>query len=118
MKNLDFTEEEIKKGKVLAVLSYINILSLFTLLISNNKYVMFHAKQGIRLMIVYSITLGILFTISKLIPALWGIMDILIGIVILISISLSLMGISDSIKGKNNELFFINKIFKRKESVK
>jgi uncharacterized membrane protein len=108
-----FTQEEIKKGKILSILSYLWIVAFVTFLTSNNKYVLFHSKQAIRLTMIYTPILIVLLLLNK-IQSLWIITDKLIPITILFAISLSLFGIIDALKGKAKELPIINKIFELK----
>jgi uncharacterized membrane protein len=108
-----FTSEEIKKGKLLSIISYFGVLSLIPFLTSNNKYVLYHSKQGIRLTLIYTVLLLILIPLNK-INYLWKIIDILIPIIIIISLAISIIGIYDVIRGKAKELPILNKIFKFK----
>ena len=67
-----FTSEEIKRGKLLSIISYFGVLSLIPFLTSNNKYVLYHSKQGIRLTLIYTVLLLILIPLNK-INFLWKI---------------------------------------------
>lgn len=104
---------KIKDKRIIAVLSYMWLLSLIPFLASDDKFIKFHAKQGIRLTIIYTPILILLALFNK-IKFLYRITDILIPIVIMIAIVYSFMGIYDVLKNKKNELPFINKIFKRR----
>lgn len=109
-----FNKEDIKSGKFMSILSYIWLLAFIPFLTSNNKYVLYHSKQGIRLSIIYTLILFVLFLLSK-INAFWKITDILIPIVFLLSLTISLLGIYDVIRGKAKTLPLINKIFNLKK---
>lgn len=110
----NITINEIKKGRLLAVISYIGPLSLITLIISNNKYVLFHSKQSMRLFIVYIIPY-IIFTKLEQKNIMWRVSDILISLIILFIIYMSLEGINNALSGKLKKLPIINKIFLKKK---
>ena len=84
--------KEVKEGKVLAILSYLGILCLIPLLLKkDNKFVLFHGKQGLVLF------LGELaVTILSIIPLIgWpiGLIGVIVfGIVSLVGIVHVLMG--------------------------
>lgn len=104
---------KIKYKRIIAVLSYMWLLSLIPFFTSEDKFVKFHSKQGIRLAIIYTPIL-IILTLFKRIDLLYRITDILIPIVIIISIIYSFSGIYDVIKNKTKELPYINKLFSRR----
>lgn len=110
MKNI--TLNEIKQGRLLSIISYIGPISLITLIISNNKYVMFHSKQSLRLFIIYIIPLIILKKLEQN-NIMWELTDKLLALIILFIIFISLIGINNALSGKIKELPIINKIFKR-----
>lgn len=105
--------DKIKDSKFIAILSYLWFLSLIPLLISEDKFVKFHSKQGTRLCIVYTPILIILICLNK-IEKLFKITDILIGILSIMIILLSLTGIYDVIKVNTKPLPLINKLFRRR----
>lgn len=105
---------KIKDSKLITLLSYLWFLSLIPLLISEDKFVKFHSKQGTRLAIIYTPILIILLCLNK-IEKLFKITDILIGILSIIIILLSLTGIYDVIKGSTKPLPLINKLFRRRK---
>ena len=113
----NFTERDIQNGKFLSIISYVWLLALIPFLTSNNKYILYHSKQGIRLSIIYTIILIILIPLNK-IEIFWKITDILIPLTLVFALTISLVGMYDVIKGKARELPFINKIFKGKQGVK
>lgn len=108
-----FEIKEIKDGKILAALSYIGPLSIIIFLFSNNKYVIFHSKQSLRLFLIYIIPLIIFSLISRFINILWRPMDIISSIVLIVAILLSIQGIQNALSHKAEELPFINVILKK-----
>mgnify|MGYP003296513483 CR=1 FL=1 len=109
-----FKGEDIKNGKYISILSYIWILAFIPFLTSNNKYVLYHSKQGIRLSIIYTVLLIIFIPLNK-IHLFWRITDILIPLIVIFALVFSLIGIYDVIKGKAKPLPLINKIFNIKK---
>lgn len=104
---------KIKDKKIIAVLSYMCLLSLIPFFISDDSFIKFHSKQGIRLTIIYTPILLILWLFNK-IKFLYRITDLLIPIVIIIAIVYSFIGIYDVFNNKKNQLPYINKLFKRR----
>lgn len=85
-------DNEIQEGKILAILSYLGILCLVPLLLKkNNKFVLFHGKQGLVLFLgeIAAAIISIIPFLGWLIGFL-GVM--LFGIVSLIGIVQVLMG--------------------------
>ena len=80
MKNL--TKKEIITGIPLSIISYFGPISLITLLISNNKFVLFHSKQSIRLFMIYIIPF-IIFSKLEQKDIMWRASDILVSVTIL-----------------------------------
>ncbi len=85
--NLNISEEEIKEGKIWAVLAYLGILCLFPLLMKkDNQFALFHGKQGLVLFLT--------IVIAGWIPIFgWFIISPLVFI-------LNIIGIIQSLKGK------------------
>lgn len=106
-----FTKKEIEDGKCLAILSYVSILALIPYLTEKkNKYVMYHAKQGMNLFIIEVIVGALsplLCLILFLIAPLVGLILSIIGFALLI---LSIIGIINVCNGEAKELPIINKI--------
>lgn len=120
-----FDKKEIESGKAMALLSYIGILCLIPYFVEkNNKYVRFHAVQGINLAIiegVYFIFYGIITSIIKVksceyffgypsctyVTPWW--LTLLLGIVGLSFTALAILGIVNSLNGKAKELPVVNK---------
>lgn len=105
---------KLKDKKIIAVLSYMWLLSFIPFLTTNDKFVKFHSKQGIRLTIIYTPIILILLLLNK-INFLYKVTDILIPIILVIVMIYSFMGIVDVIKNKQKELPFINEIFNRRK---
>lgn len=105
---------KLKDKKIIAVLSYMWLLSFIPFLTTNDKFVKFHSKQGIRLTIIYTPIILILLLLNK-INYLYKVTDILIPIILVIVMIYSFMGIVDVIKNRQKELPFINEIFNRRK---
>lgn len=105
---------KLKDKKIIAVLSYMWLLSFIPFLTTNDKFVKFHSKQGIRLTIIYTPIILILLLLNK-INFLYKVTDILIPIILVIVMIYSFMGIIDVIKNRQKELPFINEIFNRRK---
>lgn len=105
---------KLKDKKIIAVLSYMWLLSFIPFLTTNDKFVKFHSKQGIRLTIIYTPIILILLLLNK-INFLYKVTDILIPIILVIVMIYSFMGIVDVIKNRQKELPFINEIFNRRK---
>ena len=99
----DIHSENQLKGKrinPLAILSYIGILVFIPwLMAKNDKFVMFHVKQGITLFIAEVITWGISF-----IPVVGTIIAIIFNIIWLV---FSVIGIINTLEGEKKELPYI-----------
>lgn len=113
-----FTKDEIKKGRLLSLVSYLWIISLIVFLTTDNKYAKYHSKQSVRLSIIFTIPILVVYLINKIISPLWRITDLLLPILIIIYISYILMGMYDVIRGRAKELPLLNKIFKGVKSGK
>lgn len=106
-----FTKKEIEDGRGMSILAYISILALIPYLTEKeNKYVMYHAKQGMNLFIIEVIVGAlapllclILFLIAPLVSLILSI----VGFALLI---LSIIGIINVCNGEAKELPIINKI--------
>ena len=108
----EYSKEDIKKGKALGILSYLGILVLIPYLSEKkNKYVIFHAKQGISLLIAEIIVGGILWFLGLILS--WRVswlVSICQTAFFFLSLVLSFMGIKNVCDGKAKELPLINKI--------
>lgn len=107
-----FSQDEKEKGKGLSVISYISALSLISYFVEKeNKFVKYHAKQGLNLFIIEiigDVALSILSMIFgwhlRFIP---NILSTVFGVC---TFALSLIGIINVLNGKAKELPVINKI--------
>ena len=108
----EYSKEDIKKGKTLGILSYLGILVFIPYLSEkNNKYVIFHAKQGISLLVAEIIGGGILWFLGLILS--WRVnwlVSICQTIFFFLALVLSFMGIKNVCDGKAKELPLINKI--------
>ena len=98
----NFSNEEIKNGKVMAIFSYIFPLVPY-IIEKNNKWVRFHAIQGMNLLI-FSLLSSIFITfftnlLCNMYSYLWTIMGILSTAVYILIILLCLKGIINVVKG-------------------
>ena len=85
-------DKEIQEGKVLALLSYLGILCLIPLLLKkDNKFVLFHGKQGL-VLFLGELAVGIISIIPFLGWFIGFISIILFGILSLVGIVQVLMG--------------------------
>ena len=106
------TEEQIKEGKSIAWLSYLNILFLIPLLVQpENPYTRYHARQGLMLFLLevaLGIVWGILFGIAWAIAAAtYGgavfcipLVAAIMGILYVLTLVLAIIGIIQSASGK------------------
>lgn len=120
-KSADYSKEEIDNGKLMALLSYIGILALIPYFAEKeNKYVRFHAIQGLNLLIVNlvvsaaSFVVAIVATILFIIPIIGWILGFVLYLVIgLIPVGLlviSILGVVYSLQGNAKELPIVNQI--------
>ena len=120
-KTADYSKEEIENGKLMALLSYIGILALIPYFAEKeNKYVRFHAIQGLNLLIINlvvsaaSFVVAIVATVLFIIPIIGWILGFLLYIVIgLVPVGLlgiSILGVVYSLQGNAKELPIVNQI--------
>ena len=92
-----FSEKEKEDGKVMAILSYISLLSLIPYFTEKeNKWVRFHAIQGVNLLII-----EVIFMIIGRIPLLGWVIGWICNIIVLV---LSIIGIVNVCNGETKEL--------------
>ena len=105
-----FSKKEIEDGKLMGILSYIGILSLIPYFTEkNNKFVMYHAKQGLNLFLlemICSVAISIVGSLLWLLFWLVGLVSTAVGVA---SLVLSVMGIVSVCKGEAKELPYIGK---------
>ena len=101
--NDGFSEKEKKEGKLMAILSYVGVLSLVPYLAEkDNKWVRYHAIQGVNLFII-----EVILYIIRVIPILGWIVGWLGSIVTLV---ISIIGIVNTCNGEAKELPIVGKI--------
>ena len=101
--NDGFSEKEKEDGKLMAILSYVGVLSLVPYLAEkDNKWVRYHAIQGVNLLIIEAI-----LYVVKMIPILGWIVGWLGSIVTLV---ISIIGIVNVCNGEAKELPIVGKI--------
>ena len=109
-----FDKSDIEKGKLMSVLSYLGILSLIPFFVEKeNKYVRFHAIQGLNLFvfsIIYSVALSILSIILAFIPIIGWLLIIVLGLVSYAIPVFCIMGIVFACQDKAKEVPVVNKL--------
>lgn len=96
-------DKEVEEGKFFAVTSYIAFLCILGLVLKrDNKFVLYHAKQGLVLFVLETVAF-----ILSIIPFLGAIIKIL-GLIIFIL--LSLWGILQALNGKTIAIPLVSKI--------
>ena len=100
---VELTLKEKEDGKLMAILSYVGVLSLVPYLAEkDNKWVRYHAIQGVNLFII-----EVIFYIIRVIPILGWIVGWLGSIVTLV---ISIIGIVNACNGETKELPIVGKI--------
>ena len=103
----EFTQEEIKSGKVMSILAYMSILSLIPFFMEKkNRYVVFNAKQGLNLFIYEAILYMIDSVTVSFMPAL----SFIAYFFELLLIVYSLVGIIYVVSNQARELPFLKRI--------
>lgn len=106
----NFSKKEIEDGKLMGILSYISILSLIPYLTEkNNRFVMYHAKQGVNLFLLEVICSVVLSIVGPLLWLLLGVIALVSALVSLASLVLSIIGIVNVCNGVAKELPYVNK---------
>lgn len=115
-------KKDVESGKGMSILAYIGLLVLIPFLAEKkNKFVVFHAKQGLNLLIIeaaYGILGTVLSSVIKTKYVFWGIeyyatpgwLSTIITLGSLGFIALSIVGIVYACQGKAKELPIVNKI--------
>ncbi len=122
VKEEKFDKKDAESGKAMSILAYLGLLVLIPFFAEKkNKFVVFHAKQGLNLLIVeaaYGVLGGILSSVIKTRHVLWGIeyyttpgwLSAIITLGSLGLCALSIIGIVYACQGKAKELPIVNKI--------
>lgn len=106
----NFSKKEIEDGKLMGILSYVGVLSLIPYLTEkNNRFVMYHAKQGVNLFLLEIICSVVLSVVGPLMWLLLGVVALVSALVSLASLALSIIGIVNVCNGYAKELPYINK---------
>lgn len=109
-----FEKSEIEKGKLMSILAYLGILCLIPYFAEKeNKYVRFHAIQGLNLFlanVIYSVGISIISSILLFIPVLGWIISMLLSVLSYGFLVLSIMGIIYACQDKAKELPIVNKL--------
>ena len=106
----EISKDEIENGKGLAAISYIGILVLIPYLTEkNNKFVLFHAKEGLNLFLL-SVIAGFASSILVVIPIIGLLLSIIPVAVGIAHLVLAIMGVINAANGEAKELPIINKI--------
>ena len=117
----DYTKEEKDAGKAMAILSYIGILCLIPYFAEkNNRYVRYHAIQGLNLFILSLIVslaagvIGVIGTFLALIPflgiILTGIIYLIVTVLSVGPFVLAVMGVVYAFQDQAKELPVLNKV--------
>lgn len=96
-----FNGKEIQDGRLLAVLSYLSFFSILVYFASNNSFSKFHGKQGLNLFIISTIVTLITDILS---------LELIQGILGLIILVYSLMGMYYAGSGKAKVLPYMDKL--------
>lgn len=98
-----FTAQEVNDGKVMSILAYLGILVLIPIFAEkNNRFVRFHANQGLILFIA-SFASGVI----SFIPYLGVIVNVVVSVAVLV---FEIMGIVNACQGEAKELPIIGDI--------
>lgn len=99
---------DIEKNKIAAVLSYIGILFIVPLILApDSKFARYHANQGLCLFIaevIYGIISVILGWILGFIPIIGALIMLIIGLIRVVFLILSILGIVNAAKGEMKPL--------------
>ena len=103
----EYSQAEIKNGKVMSILSYIGILVLIPLFAEkNNRYVRFHVNQGFTLVVI-ELAIAVVGIVLNFIPIFGIVIRALLSLATLI---LMILGIVNAATGKAKELPIIGSI--------
>ncbi len=101
-----FDPDDMQKGKLWAMLSYVWFLCLVPMFVSDSKFAGYHARQGVVLAVCETVVLLVLKLLCK-IPVLGIIFWIVRVVVWIAAIGLSLLGIYNAYSFKAKQLPFI-----------
>jgi uncharacterized membrane protein len=105
----EYSQEDIEKNKVLSIFAYLSWLILIPLFAAkDSKFARFHCNQGLVLAIA-EIIVWIVFGILSNIPFIGWLFAILNGLISLVCLIFSIIGIVNVVNGRAKELPFIGK---------
>lgn len=109
-----FDSKDKEANKAAALLSYIWVLVIVTLIIApDSKFAKYHANQGVSLLVcevIYGIVKYILGIICGFIPIIGSIIMALFGLIGIVFLVLRILGIVNVIKGEAKPLPLIGSI--------
>ena len=109
----EYDKKEIENGKVMAILAYLGILCLIPYFAEkDNKYVRFHAIQGLNLClfsVIYGVAFGILSLVLAFIPIIGWILILLLSLISYGFVALAIWGIVYAFQDKAKEIPVVNK---------
>ncbi len=109
----EYDKKEIENGKVMAILAYLGILCLIPYFAEkDNKYVRFHAVQGLNLClfsVIYGFAFGILSLVLAFIPIIGWILILLLSLISYGFVALAIWGIVYAFQDKAKEIPVVNK---------
>lgn len=114
MKSEDYTRnysiQDINDNKLMGVLAYLGLLVLVPVFAArNSKYAMFHAEQGIVLLIL-SIVVGGVFGALSAIPVVGFVFLVILSLLEIPLVILAILGIINSATGQAKQLPLIGAI--------
>ncbi|MCR4622427.1 MAG: hypothetical protein K5663_10150 [Clostridiales bacterium] len=101
-----FDPDDMQKGRIWAMLSYVWFLCLVPIFVSDSKFAGYHARQGVVLAVCETVVLLVLRLLCK-IPILGIVFWIIWAIVLLAAICMSALGIYNAYCFKAKQLPFI-----------
>lgn len=102
-----FSKKDVESGKAMGILSYIGPLALIPYLVEkNNRFVMFHAKEGMNLFILGVIGYAVVSILAFILFLFGGLLFLLYNAAL---IYLSVKGIINVCNGKSEGLPYIDK---------
>ncbi len=105
----EYSQEDIEKNKVLSIFAYLSWLILIPLFAAkDSKFARFHCNQGLVLAIA-EIIVWIVFGILSNIPFIGWLFAVLNGLISLVCLIFSIIGIVNVVNGRAKELPFIGK---------
>lgn len=102
----EFSENDIRSNKGMAVLSYIGLLVLIPICLGNNsKFVKYHANQGL-VLFIFSMILTFIGAIFEIMPLIGELLAAFLSLSIII---LQVIGIINVVNGRAKELPIVGK---------